>query len=502
MVKKIFGFVERAAGGKTVGAAVLLLLVVGIFLRVFHLGDWLQFGADEARDVEVIQMAWQSRSLIWLGPESSIGHFSLGPFFYYLLAPAVLFSTFHPASGAWVVVGFGILTLPLIYFAGRKLWDETAGVIAMGLYAVSGLVVAYTRWSWNPNLLPFFVLLFLMALWLTVHARELRTRQWALIVAAAAFGIGVQLHASTLFTLPIIALGFLLWERPRGIQWPWWAGAVGTVFVFHAPLMVFELRNQFENTRGLLGILNSQEPRGEWMPSIIATLQHLRVLTVEIVEFPKQWPILVSLLMLAGVVGLGMSWRRNLLSKPQRTAGRLLVLWLGSFLAVTLFRVGPIFPHFVAMMFPVPMLLLGVAGSILLRQRMTKFLFLLCFGLLTFSNIVYQLERFEVLDRGGDRSRAFHDVTLKEQTALVDELANLGQNEDLRVEINKEPVYGRSLRFLYRRKTGQALEDGFGAASALLVCVPTSSCTEDAQTRSRQLLYHIGNASLWSPSMD
>ncbi len=480
----------------------LVLLLVGIFLRVFHLGGWLQFGGDEARDVEVIQTAWKSWSPIWLGPSSSIGNFSLGPFFYYLLAPAVILSNFHPVAGAWVVVGFGILTLPLIYLMGRRLWDETAGFIAMGLYAVSGLIVAYTRWSWNPNLLPFFLLLFLLALWVVVHGRDARARQWALITAAVAFGIGIQLHASTLFTLPIIALGFLLWERPRNIPWLWWAYAAVMILILHAPLIVFELRHGFENTQGLLTIFNSQDPRGAWMTSVIATLQRLWVLTVEIVEFPKQWSILVSLLLVSGLFGMGMSWRRHLLSDAQRTACRLLIIWLGSFLLVAFFRVGPIFSHFVAMIFPIPFLLIGITGSILSRKASAYVLFLLCLGLLTFSNVFYQIQRFAVLEHGGDRTQAFHDVTLKEQTALVDELAVLGQDKDLLVEIMKEPIYGRSLRFLYARRTGRRLQNASGENSALLICVPTESCIADGRMRNRRLLYRSGNTTLWSPKMD
>jgi 4-amino-4-deoxy-L-arabinose transferase-like glycosyltransferase len=480
----------------------LILIGLGIFVRVFHLGDWLQFGADEARDLEVIQSAWQSRTLLWLGPSSSIGHFSLGPFFYDLLLPASILSNFHPTTGAWIVVTAGIVTLPLVYIAGKQLWDETAGVIAMALYAISGLVVAYTRWSWNPNLLPFFVVLFFIALWLVVHGREQRTRELALLMAAALFGMTIQLHASALFTLPIIVIGFLWWERPKDIGWKWWAGAVAIILLLHAPLLAFELRHGFENTQGLLMIFESQDSRGAWIPSGIATFQRLWVLGTEIVEFPKQWQILVSWLMLAGAVGIGIFWRRHLFSPRQHTAARLLVLWVGSFVVITLFRVGPIFPHFVAMMFPVPFVLLGIAGSILFRTRGTAILFLLCFGLIAWSNVSYHIDRFHVLDRGGDRTQAFHEVTLEEQEGLVDVLAVVGQDKDLAVEIIKSPIYGRSLEYLYARKTGHALLQSGEENAGVLICVPTESCLAAGKVTGRKILTRIGNTSIWIRQTD
>ena len=62
------------------------LLLIGLYLRFWNIENSFQFGWDQARD------AWKVRdiltgTLVLNGPRTGIGHFHLGPIWYYYLAP-------------------------------------------------------------------------------------------------------------------------------------------------------------------------------------------------------------------------------------------------------------------------------------------------------------------------------------------------------------------------------------------------------------------------------
>src|SRR3990170_1272607 len=42
------------------------------------------------------------------------------------------------------------------YKIGKEFFGEGAGIIASLLYAISPVVIIYSRSSWNPNIVPFF----------------------------------------------------------------------------------------------------------------------------------------------------------------------------------------------------------------------------------------------------------------------------------------------------------------------------------------------------------
>ena len=58
----------------------------------------------------------------------------------------------------------------MIWFITREWFGDgknmsIAGLIAAGLYAISPVVIIYSRSSWNPNIMPFFALMVIYSVW-------------------------------------------------------------------------------------------------------------------------------------------------------------------------------------------------------------------------------------------------------------------------------------------------------------------------------------------------
>src|SRR5947209_1850809 len=104
-----------------------------------------------------------------------------------------------------MVALFGIATVVLVYWFGKIWFGRKAGFVAGAIYAVSPLVLVYSRSSWNPNIVPFFSLLSIFLTWKASEAKKNIFRQY--VIVGILLGIGLQLHYVVLF----LVLGILFY---------------------------------------------------------------------------------------------------------------------------------------------------------------------------------------------------------------------------------------------------------------------------------------------------
>jgi len=180
------GFVYRHWG--TIG--IFAILFLSAYLRLWNIGGYMTFLGDEGRDVLVVKRMIVDHDITFLGPTASVGGFFLGPIYYYFMAPFLWLWNLNPVGPAVMVALFGVATIYLLYRVGTDFVSRSTGYIAALLYAIAPLVVAHSRSSWNPNIVPFFSLLYIYSLW---KAQESRKVRW-LFVAGISFGVGIQLH--------------------------------------------------------------------------------------------------------------------------------------------------------------------------------------------------------------------------------------------------------------------------------------------------------------------
>ncbi len=207
----------------------------------------MTFLGDEGRDVLVVKRMIVDHKFTLLGPTASVGGFFLGPIYYYFMLPFLWAWRLDPSGPAVMVALFGVATVYLVYRAGRDMFNSWVGLVASALYALSPVVIAYSRSSWNPNIVPFFSLLAIYFLW--KYAIEGRMRY--IFLVGVSIGIGLQLHYLFLFLFPVTAIWFLLNGKLGMKLRLWLVGGVGFV-VGYAPFLLFELRHGFPNTQSII----------------------------------------------------------------------------------------------------------------------------------------------------------------------------------------------------------------------------------------------------------
>jgi len=226
---------------------ILGITIVGAFLRAYHFEDWMHYQLDQARDFRVVHAAMEygPGELPLQGPRAAGSFLRLGPLLYYMEYGSALVFGDTPAGSIMIILILNVLSIPLFYVFLRKFFDWKISTGLTGIFAVSLFMIVYSRFGWNPTLVPFFMLFFAYALLRLSDRRNINTGWW-LVLAAGALVFIMNMHFIAFVTVPIIAVIYFLWTRPL-INWRYWLLAVGVVIFLNIPLIVNDIKTGGQN---------------------------------------------------------------------------------------------------------------------------------------------------------------------------------------------------------------------------------------------------------------
>src|SRR3989338_586606 len=346
------------------------ILLLAAFLRLYKIQDYMTFLGDEGRDVLVVYNILHG-NLTLLGPTASVGGFFLGPIYYYFMTPFLWLFNYSPVGPAVMVALFGIATVWFIYKVGSDFFGKKAGLIAAFLYGISPLVIAYSRSSWNPNLMPFFSLLTIYILYKAVLGGKVRL----FVLCGFLLGIEMQLHYLAIFLGVIIAIYVLLIRQKEilRILKDYFYIFLGFI-VGWSPFLAFEIRHNFPNINSIISfVFNSADTGGT--SNFFATIYNVffRLFGRLVTNFtpPEQvalgahpnialWYFATLVLAIASVILLVYKLIKNFKDKDQFQKISLLLTWLLFGIGLFGFYKKPIYDYYFGFMFPIPFLLVSV----------------------------------------------------------------------------------------------------------------------------------------------
>lgn len=362
-------FKKYILGHKIEISLLLLIILVSAFLRLYRISDYMTFLGDEGRDAIVAKDILQGHFTL-LGPRASAGDFFLGPIYYYMMAPFLFLSHLDPVGPAIMVALFGIATVFLVYYVGKKFFNLKAGLIAASLYAVSPLVIAYSRSSWNPNIMPFFSLLMLYLLFIAVKKQS----QKYFLIVGLLLGITMQLHYLSTF-LAVIIFFFVgsgeIMQQKKGLFKRYllhYLEIFGGFLVGFSAFLAFEAKHGFPNIRTILRfIFEDNATKGynlhqSFLGNVFNVFFRLFGRLVTKYPPPEQvnatidpilsvWAIATIILAICSIIAI--------FYVKDRMKILLLSVWL--FFGILLFGLykKSIYDYYLGFMFPLPFLLIG-----------------------------------------------------------------------------------------------------------------------------------------------
>ena len=241
----------------------LAIILFGVFLRAYHFSDWLHFELDQSRDAKIIDLAIKEgpEALPLLGPKAAGSFLRLGPVFYYFKYLSALIFGNTPGGMTVIIMLFGILAMPAFYFLVRRYFERYISLALLLLFSTSLFLVMYSRFSWNPNALPLFVILTMYSLLRAVDAEEKRRGLW-LLGAAFCLAVATQLHFLAFVSLPVITIIFLIIKRPK-IRWTYWIGAIAIILIMNLPVFLNEIKTGGDNFKEFKKVVMGKTTKDE-----------------------------------------------------------------------------------------------------------------------------------------------------------------------------------------------------------------------------------------------
>ena len=227
------------------------ILLLAAFTRMYRMYDLAVFLADQAYDSTAVFNIIRGK-LTLLGPIASVGGFHFGPVVYYLMVPFFLILRGDPISGTVFQTSLSLATIPLLYILGKRLKNEVVGLVASFLFAISPLMIDYSRASFNPVPLIFFSSLIIF---LVLRNADRRTPTQSFLIGVL-LGWAVQMHYLAI-SLLLFSFFFPFFLYRKSFFISYFSFLITGFLIGVSPFLMFEMRHDFLNTRLFLTYLFS-----------------------------------------------------------------------------------------------------------------------------------------------------------------------------------------------------------------------------------------------------
>lgn len=375
----------------------IIILLVASFVRLYRISDYMTFLSDEGRDVIIVRRFITQLHPPLIGPGTSVGNMYLGPLYYYMMAPALLFANFSPVGPAVQIAILGVITVAFIWFVMRewfpaKTTGDVQGVtlnvgalVAAGLYAISPTVIMFSRSSWNPNIMPFFSLLSIYSIWKVYESRGASREVgcW-LMTLGVSFAFVLQSHYLGLLLIPTLFVFWMLTlikirkDKPAKTVFIRYSLFATSLFaLLMSPLLFFDIRHNWQNYNAIKIFFTSSRDVGLPFLTYLSKIGTTAIMVFTNLPMGKNM-YLGILAVFVSVIFLVWIYKKHLFTG---TYG-LLSLWIMAGLIGIAYYRGQIYNHYLGFLFPAPFLLLGTFTQKVLdsKNRVAKILFSLTIG--------------------------------------------------------------------------------------------------------------------------
>jgi len=246
-MKKVFDLFTK----KKTLIIIVWLFLISLGLRAIRIDHYVSYHQDQVRDLYFVKDSLSKNIPILLGPKASVGDFFLPPFWYYLMGAAYIFSP-SPIAPALMTAILCSLTTIFVFLFGKKIFTEHIAFATALLYAVSPLSIEYSRFAWNPNPIPLFVILMLYFLYEYVFEKK----ELAFWLGAISANLALQLHYQGMVVFAFFFLALLFYKK---MSWKKFGQYVLVNLLLLSPFIVYELLNNCKNTNGIINFLISSQ---------------------------------------------------------------------------------------------------------------------------------------------------------------------------------------------------------------------------------------------------
>ena len=342
----------------------LVILLVGAFCRLYKINEYMTFLGDEGRDVIIVRRLLIEHHPPLIGPGTSIGNMYLGPAYYYMMAIPLLLANFNPVGPAIFISTLGIVTVLFLWFVVREWFPSNkiniGALVAAFLYAISPVVIIYSRSSWNPNIMPFFALATIYFMWRVWQKKELKS----LIIVGITFALCMQSHYLALLLLPTLGIIWLITFFKTQNKKRLFVYSIISVILFlliMSPLAIFDFRHNFINFNAMKAFFTDRQTTVSVLPwkAIPDMWPNLVNITTDLVGAKNATVGLIVSIITAISFVFVFLFKKEKYDFKKVSVILIITLWLGfALIGLGLYK-QHIYDHYYGFVFTAPFIILG-----------------------------------------------------------------------------------------------------------------------------------------------
>ena len=233
------------------GTCLTLVAVLFFTFRFYNIENRLIFDWDQQNiATRAIKITQEHRPVLLGARSTSDKGFFLAPYFTYFVAPFFAITKGHPNALYGVVALVNVMFFTLSFFVLKRMFDLKVAILFLLFWAINPYLTVLDVTPWVPILLPTLTIL---SWWAFMRTSKKPTHLNALGLGLI-LGLGVNHHFQFIYVAMMSLLAFALnsaMKHKRVVR-----ADVGKVLLIIAgmlatltPLVLFDLRNDFLNTR-------------------------------------------------------------------------------------------------------------------------------------------------------------------------------------------------------------------------------------------------------------
>jgi len=253
----------------------LILFIVAavsfFFFRFFNLDKRILFDWDqETLSFQLKKILVEHRPILIGHRATDVTGFYFGPYFEYLFVPFYFFSRLHPIGLLPFIIVINAVLFMVSFYVIKKLFNRDISLVFLIFWALNPLLIVYDITVWAPILIPVGIMLTWFILWRLYN----KPSYLNFLSLGMVLGFFSQIHSlfffSDLFAAVFIIVAFVLIKNFKQQIFPKLMTLGGAFIIFLAPLVVFDLRHQFLNSKLFLGYFAN---RVQGTPHVYDSLQ-------------------------------------------------------------------------------------------------------------------------------------------------------------------------------------------------------------------------------------
>ncbi len=280
---------------------ILLIFVLSFLVRVIKIQDYLFFGFEQGRDLQIIQQIYQLSDFVLVGPSTSIAGLFHGPWYYYLLALPLGLTAGNPLAASLSLITLGSFLPVVMYLLAKevfnsKFWGLVSGILTIFSYEY----ILYSRWLSNVSLAPLSSALAFLFLWKYIKSRN--SKYFLGFILCTGIASLFQMILLVQFIFLIVLLLVLKQLKIPSIKTSFLSIVI--LALLFSPMILFNFRNENITFNSLLAFGGGRADRGvdSFLSNISAYLIQMRShLTLSLININS---LLIQSLVIVGI-GLG-----------------------------------------------------------------------------------------------------------------------------------------------------------------------------------------------------